>query len=55
MSRIDPAMVQEFTTEVVEHVNASEQVLIRAGTEELSANDINPTFAPGGHFRLFSP
>src|SRR5579863_1428259 len=44
MSEIDPASALEFSTEVIEHVDASEQVLVRAGTEELAKDDINLLF-----------
>jgi two-component system chemotaxis sensor kinase CheA len=44
MSELDAALAQEFSTEVIEHVDASEQVLVRTGTEDLSADDINLLF-----------
>ena len=44
MSELDPVSAQEFSAEVIEHVDASEQVLVRAGTEELAKDDINLLF-----------
>lgn len=40
----DPAMVQEFATEVAEHIDASEQILVGASVEQPAQDDINLLF-----------
>ncbi len=40
----DPAMVQEFATEVAEHIEASEQILVGASVEAPAQGDINLLF-----------
>ncbi len=44
MSQRDPALVQEFANEVSEHIEASEQILVRPGTEPPTADEINLLF-----------
>ena len=38
------AMVQEFATEVAEHIDASEQILVGASVEAPAPGDINLLF-----------
>jgi len=41
---VDPGMVQEFATEVAEHIEASEQILVGASVEPPAPGDINLLF-----------
>lgn len=41
---VDPAIVQEFATEVAEHIDASEQILVGASVEQPAPDDINLLF-----------
>ena len=41
---VDPAMVQEFATEVAEHIDASEQILVGASMQQPEQGDINLLF-----------
>ena len=41
---VDPGMVQEFATEVAEHIEASEQILVGASVEQPAPDDINLLF-----------
>jgi chemotaxis protein histidine kinase CheA len=41
---VDPTMVREFATEVAEHIEASEQILVGASVETPSQADINLLF-----------
>jgi chemotaxis protein histidine kinase CheA len=44
MDRIDPVLIEEFATEVVEHIAAAEQVLVRARSQDVPPEDINLLF-----------
>lgn len=41
---VDPAMVQEFATEVAEHIDASEQILVGASMQQPEQGEINLLF-----------
>ena len=44
MSDFDQVLLQEFAVEVAEHVDACERVLVRAGTEGVSEDDVHLLF-----------